>query len=147
MTLQSFTDIIEIIAGILLIAGAAWGVWKWLHRDKSAGKTQQIQKEKLPPVEIPEWIEKGFPSIAELMNTFPEYCIDDKRTYNEFIRRINAAHLIHAYQKYTEQAFGRGGKSTTIGGTVSNVYDGLQARNYAYARLEARTCFKRRWWE
>ena len=92
-------------------------------------------------------MEKGFPAIALVMKSFPEYCIEDKQTYNELLRRIKAAHEINVYQKYTQHAFGRRGESATIGSTVDNIYDGLQALNYANAQLEARTCFRKRFWE
>lgn len=100
-------------------------------------------------MEIPDWLENNFRSLALLMKSFPEYCIEDRGTYHELDRRIDIAVQSAAYQELLRKSGFEELQQpvSSFKGASFHVGDAMDALNYAHSVLLGRTCFKKRWWE
>ena len=128
---------------MITIAGAAWKLFD--RKNKSDKQLPQSKKpprrQKLPPVEIPEWIEKEFPTLAGTMRSYPDYCIEDKKMYEEYLRMNQEAINADYYREYNK-------KGETNSKEVDQKLKTLNpeiasALNFAKAQLLKRTCFQK----
>ena len=129
----------------LAIAAVATLLLKLYDRQQKRNKEVEFQhKEKPKTLEIPEWIETGYPSIALIMKSFPDGWIVDRHVYDELGRRLSVALNSWGQREswHTEL-----GEPPQILEGIDRTYSATDAVNYANAQLTARTSFPKRWWK
>lgn len=121
----------RVLATGITIAGAAWQILERKRKKQASARITLVAGEKPPPVEVPDWIQKQFPRLADSISGYPDYYIQDKKLFDDYLRMNETAIAMDAY--VSKMAPSPKKKNSSVEKTFGPEY--LSAINFAKTQL------------